>query len=287
MSYQLTDIRTIKMLLRAHGKQLQKSLGQNFLVDSTVPYEIAQQANVSGCGVLEIGPGIGCLTVELGREAEKVVAVEIDQGLLPILDETLAGFSNVKVICGDIMKLDLPALLKEEFGDLPVRVCANLPYYITTPIVMKLLEERLPMESVTVMVQKEVAQRLCASPGGKEFGAVTLAVQYYSQPELLFSVPSQSFFPAPKVDSAVLTLHIRKEPPVSVSDEKKLFQLIKTAFSQRRKTLVNCLLSSGRYQLDKAGAEALLEGMGLSRTVRGEVLSLEQYAVLCETLETL
>ena len=284
MSYNLTDRRTVKALLAAHGKELTKALGQNFLIDGEVPPRIAQASGITeDCGVLEIGPGIGCLTVELARAASKVVAVEIDGSLLPLLKETLAGFQNITVVNDDVLKLDLHQLVEQEFPKMEVHVCANLPYYITTPILMKLLESRLPVRKITVMVQKEVARRLCAPPGGKEYGAITPVVHYYAIPQILFEVPADSFFPAPKVDSAVVSLEIREKPPVS-AEEAKLFAVIRAAFSQRRTTLANCLMASGLFKGEKQRLETLLEELGLSRTVRGETLGLEQFAQLSEVL---
>ena len=232
-------------------------------------------------GVLEIGPGFGVLTRELAAAAGKVVAVELDDRLPPVLAETLAGRDNVEIVWGDCMKIDLPALLKEKFGDRPVAVCANLPYYITSPILMMLLESRLPVENITVMVQKEAAQRLCATPGTRQAGAVTLAVQYYAQPETLFTVSRGSFMPAPNVDSAVIRLTIRKTPPCTVQNERQMFRLIRAGFNQRRKTLVNSLTGAG---FGKEAIATALAAAGLSPTARAEELTLTDFAALSDAL---
>ena len=232
-------------------------------------------------GVLEIGPGVGVLTRELALRAGKVVAVELDDRLPPVLAETLAGQDNTHVVWGDCLKLDLHRLLREEFGDRPVAVCANLPYYITSPIIMHLLESRLPVTNITVMVQKEAAQRLCARPGTRQAGAVTLAVQYYAEAETLFTVSRGSFLPAPNVDSAVIRLTIRQQPPCAVRDEAGMFRLIRAGFGQRRKTLLNSLTGAG-YTKEQLAAG--LAAAGISPTARAEELSLEQFATLADTL---
>ncbi len=242
----LTDVGYIRDLLERHGFSFSKKLGQNFLINPSVCPRMAEACGATpDTGVLEIGPGIGVLTRELADRAGRVVAVELDDRLPPVLAETLAGRDNVTVVQGDCLKLDLHRLLSERFGDRPVAVCANLPYYITSPIIMSLLESRLPVTNITVMVQKEAAQRLCAAPGTREAGAVTLAVQYYAEAETLFTVSRGSFMPAPNVDSAVIRLTVRKEPPCEVRDEKVLFRLIRAGFGQRRKTLLNSLTGAG------------------------------------------
>lgn len=279
---QLTDISYIKDLLSRHGFSFSKKLGQNFLVNPSVCPKMAQLCGADKqSGVLEIGPGIGVLTKELAQVANKVVAIELDDRLPPVLAETLGDFDNVTVIQGDVMKLDLPALLQTQFGGCPVHVCANLPYYITSPILMLLLESRLPIEDITVMVQKEAAIRLCAAPGTRDCGAVSLAVQYYAQPTRLFGVSRGSFMPAPNVDSEVIRLTVRKTPPVSVNDEKRLFGIIRAAFGQRRKTLQNALTTAG---YTKETIAAACTAAGIPVTARAEQLTLEQFASLTNHL---
>ncbi|MBP3381310.1 MAG: 16S rRNA (adenine(1518)-N(6)/adenine(1519)-N(6))-dimethyltransferase RsmA [Clostridia bacterium] len=279
---QLTDIAYIKDLLSRHGFSFSKKLGQNFLVNPSVCPKMAQLCGADKqSGVLEIGPGIGVLTKELAQVANKVVAIELDDRLPPVLAETLGDFDNVTVVQGDVMKLDLPALLQTQFGGCPVHVCANLPYYITSPILMLLLESRLPIEDITVMVQKEAAIRLCAAPGTRDCGAVSLAVQYYAQPTRLFGVSRGSFMPAPNVDSEVIRLTVRKTPPVSVNDEKRLFGIIRAAFGQRRKTLQNALTTAGYTKETIAAACA---AAGIPATARAEQLTLEQFASLTNHL---
>ena len=278
----LTDIGTIKDVLARHGFTFSKKWGQNFLINPSVcPRMAAASGADKQSGVLEIGPGIGVLTKELAKVAGKVVAVEVDERLPAVLKETLADYDNVTVLLGDVLKVDLAAVLREQFGDRPVAVCANLPYYITSPIVMALLESRLPFTSLTLMVQKEAAVRLCAAPGTRDCGAVSLAVQYYAEPEILFSVSRGSFMPAPNVDSAVIRLNIRREPPCTVRDEKLLFRIIRAAFGQRRKTLQNALGGGG---FDKAAVAAACEAAGLPATARAEQLTLVQFAALCDAL---
>ena len=278
----LTDIGYIRDLLDRHGFSFSKKLGQNFLVNPSVCPRMAEACGASPeSGVLEIGPGIGVLTRELASRAGKVVAIELDDRLPPVLAETLGGYDNVRVVQGDCMKLDLPALLREEFGDRPVAVCANLPYYITSPIIMNLLESRLPVTNITVMVQKEAAQRLCAVPGTRQAGAVTLAVQYYAEAQTLFGVSRGSFLPAPNVDSAVIRLTVRQQPPVSVADERHLFRLIRAGFGQRRKTLLNSLTAAG---YTKETLAAALTAAGIATTARAEELTLPQFAALSDAL---
>lgn len=279
----LSNINTIKTLLNDAGFSFKKSLGQNFLINPSVCPRMAEEACRGGrFGVLEIGPGIGVLTAELAKTAEKVVAIELDERLRPILAKTLAEFDNVKVIFGDAMKLDLRRIIEENFEGLEVAVCANLPYYITSPIIMMMLESRLPVRSVTVMVQKEAAVRLCAKVGSRESGAVTAAVAYYCQPEILFGVSAGSFMPPPKVDSAVIRLNILDTPPVKVKDEKAFFRLIKGAFAQRRKTFVNSVSSS--LGVDKGKITGALERLEISPSIRAEALSLEQLAALSDLI---
>ena len=283
MPIELTHIAEIRELLSRHGFTFSKKLGQNFLVNPSVCPRMADACGADKqSGVLEIGPGIGVLTRELSRVAGKVVAVELDARLPALLKETLADCDNVTIVSGDVMQLDLAALLKEHFPpDMPVAVCANLPYYITSPILMKLLESRLPFTSLTVMVQKEAAVRLCAQPGTRECGAVTLAVRYYAEPQILFPVSRGSFLPAPNVDSAVIRLDIRPQPPCAVKDEAVLFRLIRAAFGQRRKTLLNALSGGG---FAKEAVAAALAKIDLSPAARAEELSLNQFAALADAL---
>lgn len=278
----LSDIGTIKELLSRHGFSFSKALGQNFLVNPTVCPRMAESSGAGqGVGVLEIGPGIGVLTQELCQLADKVVAVELDKRLLPVLDETLAEFDNIKIVNADVLKLDLNRLIAEEFDGLEVVVCANLPYYITSPVIMKLLEDRLPVTAVTVMVQKEAAQRICAPVGSRESGAVTVSVNYYAKPELLFHVSAGSFMPAPKVDSAVIRLDILQEPPVDC-DRAAFFRVVKAAFSQRRKVIANSL--SAGLGISKSNAAALLEQAGIAPNARAEQLSLQDFAAIARKL---
>ena len=274
----LTDIGTVKSLLARHGFHFSKKLCQNFLINPSVCPRMAEACGADGrTGVLEIGPGIGVLTRELARRAARVTAIELDSRLLPILGETLATYPHAHVIHGDAMKMDLHRVIAEEFPGLRVAVCANLPYYITSPMLMNLLESRLPVENITVMVQKEAALRLCARPGTRECGAVTFAVRYYAEPEVLFPVSRGSFLPAPNVDSAVIRLTVRRKSPYPVTDEALLFRLVRAAFSQRRKTLVNAL-SGARW--DKKTAAKILGEAGISETARAEQLTLEQFVAL-------
>jgi 16S rRNA (adenine1518-N6/adenine1519-N6)-dimethyltransferase len=258
-----------------------KQYGQNFLVNQAIPKKIAQESGItSECGVIEIGPGFGVLTKELAAIAKKVVAVEIDSELIPILEEKTAGIGNLKIINKDIMQLDIAELISDEFPAMPVCICANLPYYITTPIIMKLLEGRYSFESITVMVQKEVADRLCAKSGTENYGAITASINYYGSIKKLFTVSAGSFSPAPKVDSAVIKLEIYKEPPVFVEDEELLFSVIKAAFSQRRKTIVNSLQSILNSSFTKAELCDIINKIGLKTTVRGEELDIRLFAEL-------
>lgn len=280
----LSDPGRIRELLSRHGFHFSKALGQNFLINPRVCPRMAAECGAENCkGVIEVGPGIGVLTWELSQAADKVCAIELDRRLFPVLEETLSGCSNVKIIPGDVMKLDLAQLIQEEFEGGPVCVCANLPYYITSPVILRLLEERLPVTSITVMVQKEAAVRLCATPGSKECGAVSAAVHYRARPRILFQVGRGSFLPPPKVDSAVIRLDLLPEPPVRVADEDWFFQVVRGAFAQRRKTAANSLSSA--LGLEKARIEAALEGRGISPAIRAERLTLEQLADLSNALE--
>ncbi len=279
----LSDPGHIKEVLSRHGFHFSKALGQNFLINPGVCPRMAAECGAQASkGVIEVGPGIGVLTWELSQVAQKVCAIELDSRLFPVLEETLAGRDNVKIIPGDVMKLDLHQLIQQEFGGGPVCVCANLPYYITSPVILRLLEEGLPITSITVMVQKEAAQRLCAAPGERECGAVSVAVHYRSQPKLLFQVGRGSFLPPPKVDSAVLRLDLRQEPPVSVADEDWFFRVSRAAFAQRRKTAANSL--SATLELPKPQVEQALAAAGAAENVRAERLTLEQLAALANAL---
>ena len=280
----LSDISVIKSVLSRHGFTFSKALGQNFIINPGVCPRIAEEGGAGeGVGVLEVGAGIGVLTAELAKRASKVVCVELDTRLLPVLDETLGEFDNVKIINGDILKVDLHRILEEEFGNMPVVVCANLPYYITSPVIMRLLESRLKIDSVTVMVQKEAAVRLCADVGSRDSGAVTVAVNYYAEAQKLFDVSRGSFMPSPNVDSAVIRLDILKNPPIEVSDEKFFFSMVKAAFSQRRKTASNGI--SAGMGISKPTVIEAIEAADLSPTVRAEALTMEQLGRLCEELK--
>ncbi len=280
----LSDPNTLKHLLSKHGFSFKKSLGQNFLIDSSVCPNMASAACDKSSGVLEIGPGVGVLTAELSKMAKRVVAIELDERLKNILPQTLADCDNVEVIFGDAMKLDLRKIIEEKFSDCEkVSVCANLPYYITSPIVMMLLESRLPIDSITVMVQKEAAERLCAKVGTRQAGAVTVAVEYYAESEILFQVPRSSFMPAPNVDSAVIKLNIHDKAPIVLNDEKYFFKLVKAAFAQRRKTFLNTV--SNTMQIEKETLKSILEKLGIETTIRGEQLSIEQLAKISNNLK--
>ena len=280
--YNLSDIGVLKKLLFEAGFSFKKSLGQNFLINPSVCPDMAEASGCRGIGAIEIGPGVGVLTTELCRRAEKVVAVEIDERLRPILNKTLGDFQNCEVVYGDVMKLDLSALIKEKFGDMPVVICANLPYYITSPIVMMLLESRLPVESVTVMVQKEAADRLAAEVGSRMAGAVTVAVSYYAKPSFVRKVSRGSFMPAPKVDSAVIKLDILKAPPVRVFDEGFFFRFVRAGFSQRRKTLCNAVSSS--MGVPKDAVLSALKAAELPENTRTESLTMEELAAVSTAL---
>lgn len=278
---ELTDIGYVRELLGRHGTRTKKGLGQNFLVNPSV---CPRMANACGAdkhgGALEIGCGVGVLTRELSRVAGKVVCVELDASLFPILGETLEGCENVELVQGDILKIDLDALIAEKFGDMPVAVCANLPYYITTPALMRLLEYGGRFSALTLMVQKEFAQRLAAKPGSSSYGALTVSAAYRAKTELLFGVSAGSFFPPPKVESAVVRLTPYAEPPVKVADEAAFFAVVRAAFGQRRKMLSNALGAA----FGKERATAALAAAGVAPTVRGETLSVEKFAAIAEGL---
>ena len=282
----LCDINQIKPLLARHGFHFSKSMGQNFLIDASVPQNIAEAAELTDQNaVLEIGPGIGPLTVQLSRRAGKVVAVELDKALLPVLGETLADCDNVEIVPGDIMKLDLTALA-EKFDGLAPAACANLPYNITTPVLTKLLESGL-FGSITVMIQREVARRICAAPGSKDYGAFSILCQYYAHCELLFEVPPHCFLPAPKVTSAVVRMVRRGAPPAEIRDRELFFRVVRASFVQRRKKLLNGLTSGFAPRLTKEQLREALESCGFAETVRGEQLGLEEFAALSNAIGAL
>ena len=279
----LCNVSELNALLARHGFHFSKAKGQNFLIQSWVPERIAEEAGVFGdCGVLEIGPGVGPLTQQLCLGAKKVVAIELDQTLKPILAETLGEFDNLEIIWGDAMKMDIAALVKEKFDGLRPMACANLPYYITTPVLAALLEAKC-FDSVTVMVQKEVAQRIASRAGTGDYGAFSVFCQYYSQPELLFDVPPSCFLPQPKVTSAVIKLNVRKELPWQIDDEAMFFRVVKASFSQRRKTLVNGL-TSGFGELTKQEIIEVVESCGLAPTLRGETLDIPGFAMVANAM---
>ncbi len=279
----LSDIGEIKRIMESSGFSFSKALGQNFIVNPSVCPRMAELCGADKeCGVLEVGPGIGVLTNELCKVAKKVVAIELDKRLPEILAKTLADHDNVKIVSGDVMELDLHKLIEEEFEGMDVVVCANLPYYITSPVIMKLLEEKLPIKALTVMVQKEAADRLCAQMGTRMCGAVTASVRYYSEPKLLFKVSAGSFMPAPKVDSAVIRLDVHEKPAVELKDEKLFFRVVKASFAQRRKTIVNSISSS--LSMNKADVIGVMEQAGVSPLARAEQLSLEDFAALANAL---
>ena len=276
---ELTDLATIRALCEKYDFALSKGFGQNFIINPGVPAKIVDAAGMDrSYGVIEIGPGIGVLTKEMAKRAGKVVAIEVDKRLPPVLKETLAGFDNVKVILQDVLKTDLRALVQQEFPGMPVVICANLPYYITSPIIMKLLEDKLPITNITVMVQKEAAERLAALPGTRASGAVSCAVRYFAQPRMMFTVQAGSFYPAPKVTSAVVRMDIRSTPAVQVPDEKAYFALVRAAFGQRRKTAANSIAAG--LGIPRPQVAAALEAAGLDPRVRPEQLTLEDFAAL-------
>ena len=276
---------TIEVLQKYHFRA-QKKYGQNFLVDPGVLERIVDAAGITDADcVLEIGPGIGTMTQYLAERAGRVVAVEIDKNLMPILEDTLSAYANVTLVNDDILKVDIGRIVEEENGGRPVKVVANLPYYITTPIIMGLFESHVPLESITVMVQKEVAERIQVGPGTKDYGALSLAVQYYAKPEIVANVPPNCFIPRPGVGSAVIRLTRYQEPPVKVEDEARLFELIRAAFNQRRKTLVNALGNAAGIGVAKEQVAEALKRLHLPESVRGEALTLEQFALLAGELQ--
>lgn len=281
----LCNPKEIKALLGRHGFHFSKSKGQNFLIQSWVPQQAAEASGAApGVGVLEIGPGIGPLTAQLAQRGEKVAAVELDATLLPILAETMVPYPNVEIVPGDILKLDLPAFCREHFPGLSVVVCANLPYNITTPVITALLQSQC-FQAVTVMIQREVAKRICAQPGTAEYGAFTLLCQYYAHCEVLFDVPPSCFLPAPKVTSSVIRMTVREAPPVPVGDPALFFRVVRGAFAQRRKTLINSLSSSLTDFVGKEEVTQALRACNLTETIRGERLTFADFAQLTEKLQ--
>lgn len=272
-------------VLQKYNFSFQKRFGQNFLIDTRILERIIQEAEINEDDmVLEIGPGIGTMTQYLCENAREVIAVEIDKALIPILSDTLSEYNNVTIINEDILKVDINELVQERNGGKPIKVVANLPYYITTPIIMGLFEKKVNVESITVMVQKEVAQRMQAGPGTKDYGALSLAVQYYAEPEIVSNVSPNCFMPRPNVSSAVIRLKLHDKPVISVKSEEMLFKIIRASFAQRRKTLMNSINNSGELNFTKEQVASALNQMGLPETIRGEALTLEQFAKLSDIL---
>ena len=281
----LADVRVVKQILADSGFKFSKSLGQNFLIDENVLDKMIENGGINKTvNVLEIGPGFGTLTQKLCINAKKVVSVEIDSTVIPILAKNTEEFDNLKIINADVMKTDLKKLLNEEFGDESVKVVANLPYYITTPIIMMLLENELKVDDIIIMIQKEVADRISAKPCTKDYGALTVAVNFYSVAEVIVNVPPSAFIPQPKVSSSVIRLAVRSEPPVNVKNKKNYFKVVKASFGQRRKTLLNALSNSGITNKPKDELSALLEGVDISGQRRGETLTLEEFAIVADTI---
>lgn len=279
----LSNINVIKNILSRHGFKFSKSLGQNFLINEEICPSMAESCIThDGCGVIEVGPGIGVLTAELAKRAKKVVSIELDKSLFPILNETLIDFDNIKLIHGDILKLDLEKLVKDEFGDMAVCVCANLPYYLTSPIIMKFLESQIIIDNITVMVQKEAAERICAPLKTRNVGAISVAVRFYSSPKILFDVPRNNFVPQPNVDSCVIKLSTNKVCPVQVKNQKIFFKVVKAAFGKRRKVIVNSLASG--LSLKKETVTKILLESNISTKARPEELSLEDFAKISNAL---
>lgn len=280
----LSDINVVRDVMSRHGINFTKSLGQNFLINPNVCPDMADMSEIDeNTGVLEIGAGVGVLTKELAERAKKVVCIEIDSGLLPVLGETLCEYDNIEIINQDVLKVDINALIKENFDGMRVVVCANLPYYITSPVLTHLMFSKAPIESITVMIQKEVATRLCTPVGSRASGAITVCTHFFSEPELLFNVSRGSFVPSPNVDSAVIKLNIKKTPDVNVTDQDKFFKIVKASFAQRRKTVVNSISSS--LGIPKPAIAEILTAHDIDVNIRAEKISLAQFAILCEELE--
>ncbi len=279
----LSNISVIKDVMTRHGFTFSKSLGQNFLTNPSICPKMAELSGAKkGVGVIEIGAGVGVLTKELAERADKVICIEIDKRLMPVLDETLGEYENIKIINDDVLKVDLHKIISEEFEGMEVVVCANLPYYITSPIIMHLLESKLPINAITVMVQKEAAQRITAKPATREIGAITVAIRYYADPKHLFAVSRGSFMPSPDVDSAVIRLDILKKPSVEVKSETSFFAVVKASFSQRRKTMVNCL--SSYFSLPKSEAQEILARCEIKLNARAEELLMEDFAKISDEI---
>lgn len=282
---ELSNFKNTQEIIRKHNFSIQKKYGQNFLIDEHVLNKIIAAAELTEDDyVIEIGPGIGTMTERMAPECRHVTAIEIDKELIPILSETLSGFDNVDIINEDVLKVDLNKLIAERNDNKPVKVVANLPYYITTPIIMSLLENKIPIDTITVMVQKEVADRMMVGPGTKDYGALSLAVQYYAKPYIVANVPMNCFIPRPNVASAVIRLTCHKEPPVTVKDEKLMFNLIRASFNQRRKTLINGISNFSGLSFTKEQVAMALNSIGLSENIRGEALDLEKFAKLSDAL---
>ncbi len=282
---ELSNFKNTQEIIKKHNFSIQKKYGQNFLIDEHVLNKIIAAAELSKDDyVIEIGPGIGTMTERMAPECRHVTAIEIDKELIPILSETLSGFDNVDIINEDVLKVDLNKLIAERNDNKPVKVVANLPYYITTPIIMSLLENKIPIDTITVMVQKEVADRMMVGPGTKDYGALSLAVQYYAKPYIVANVPMNCFIPRPNVASAVIRLTCHKEPPVTVKDEKLMFNLIRASFNQRRKTLINGISNFSGLSYTKEQVAMALNSIGLSENIRGEALDLEKFAKLSDAL---
>lgn len=279
----LTNINDIKELLGRHGFHFSKSMGQNFLTAAWVPMQIADEACLDeNTGVMEVGPGIGCLTEQLSMRAGKVLAVELDKALKPVLKETLAGRENVEIVFGDVLKQNLPQLVKEKFGDMRACVCANLPYNVTSPLITAFLEAGC-FDTVTVMIQREVAKRICARENTSDYGAFTVLVQWYAEPEILFDVPPSCFIPQPKVTSSVIRMKIREKPPVEVKDKDTFFRVVRAAFGMRRKTLLNAL-SANFGEIGKEKLEKIIVSCGFDAKIRGEVLSIGDFAKIADAI---
>ena len=282
---ELSNFKNTQEIIKKHNFSIQKKYGQNFLIDEHVLNKIISAAELTEDDyVIEIGPGIGTMTECMAPECRHVTAIEIDKELIPILSETLSGFDNVDIINEDVLKVDLNKLIAERNDNKPVKVVANLPYYITTPIIMSLLENKIPIDTITVMVQKEVADRMMVGPGTKDYGALSLAVQYYAKPYIVANVPMNCFIPRPNVASAVIRLTCHKEPPVTVKDEKLMFNLIRASFNQRRKTLINGISNFSGLSFTKEQVAMALNSIGLSENIRGEALDLEKFAKLSDAL---
>ena len=282
---ELSNFKNTQEIIKKHNFSIQKKYGQNFLIDEHVLNKIIAAAELTEDDyVIEIGPGIGTMTERMAPECRHVTAIEIDKELIPILSETLSGFDNVDIINEDVLKVDLNKLIAERNDNKPVKVVANLPYYITTPIIMSLLENKIPIDTITVMVQKEVADRMMVGPGTKDYGALSLAVQYYAKPYIVANVPMNCFIPRPNVASAVIRLTCHKEPPVTVKDEKLMFNLIRASFNKRRKTLINGISNFSGLSFTKEQVAMALNSIGLSENIRGEALDLEKFAKLSDAL---